>query len=842
MLCSPPALRLLTSRPWASLPSAFPPPSRFPPPSPFPLLPQELAYKCLSKLGLVFDNEGAQASLGVIQFKDLNMNMTSLQRCQRHRIFESYAKELKRLDKLERTLDFFNQQLARAKIEALEPVQPLEEFLHETAESKTNLLDEVKVTMEGIQKQLAEREGNIKNLTRERTDLMELAMVLEKEADFIDDFTAEEKASGETKSDAVGLLASESGGQDDSMRFIRFMAGVIADEDKERFKRAAYRVTRGNFLPEFREIGQPLLDPSTDTEVNKSVFIIIYQDDEIEEKLTRLCDAFGATVHDVPDLRDKAAISAKQSETWVSIRDRDTQINGLQERSRDVLRGNVASFIVSWKWHIRREKAIYRALNMFTPLSSTDTGGSMLMGEGWVLKEKADQCEQIIRTVGQQAQGASICNSFKVPEHEWRGTPPTFFRTNKVTSAFQAMIDTYGVPRYREANPALSTVITFPFLFGVMYGDIGHSLVLFCAALFFIVREESLKKANLGEIVTMAFEGRYMLVMMGAFGVYMGFIYNDIFSLTLNCFGSKWTYGDQAIEANREATHATALFGVGNASNVYAFGMDPQWHNSENELMFFNSFKMKMSVIIGVSQMFFGLCMRTMNQIHYKNWVELFNECIPMIMFMLSLFGYMIFLIFYKWTQPWDTMTPPSLINTMIAILLQPGCPAAGNASTTGCQEPPVYEGQAGVQLVLLGIAGISVPWLLFAKPCILGCCCKPEEDSHGDVPQARMQGGNQELEGVLVGDGYESKGDDGDNSMQVHDGGHGDDGSHEDHGFGTLMIHQAIETIEYVLGVISNTASYLRLWALSLAHAELALVFWEKTMLMTISMNVRRT
>ncbi|KAM4623365.1 V-type proton ATPase 116 kDa subunit a isoform 15-T15 [Polymixia lowei] len=403
-------------------------------------------------------------------------------------------------------------------------------------------------------------------------------------------------------------------------------------------------------------------------------------------------------------------------------------------------------------------------------------------------------------------------------------TPPTFNKTNKFTSGFQNIVDAYGIGNYREINPAPYTIITFPFLFAVMFGDMGHGVLMTSAALYLVIRESRLlSQKSDNEMFNMVFAGRYIILLMGIFSIYTGIIYNDCFSKSLNMFGSGWSvrpmfsnrggnWTIETLDGNAVLQLDPAVPGV--FSGPYPLGIDPIWNIATNKLTFLNSFKMKMSVILGVIHMIFGVSLSLFNHLYFKKPLNIFLGFIPEIVFMTSLFGYLILLVFYKWTayDAYTSKDAPSLLIHFINM-----CLFNYNDPTN----KPLYRGQMGIQVLLVLIALACVPCMLIVKTMVL-------RRQH----LWKKHLGTQKFGGVRVGNGPTED----EAGIMDHDqlSQHSEEGDEFD--FGDVAVHQAIHTIEYCLGCISNTASYLRLWALSLAHAQLSEVLWSMVMHLGLS------
>ncbi|KID91392.1 vacuolar ATP synthase 98 kDa subunit [Metarhizium guizhouense ARSEF 977] len=756
----------------------------------------------------------ALGELGLCQFRDLNEDVSAFQR--------TFTQEIRRLDNVERQLRYFHAQMEKAGIS----LRKLDLDTERLASPSTSEIDELAERSQKLEQRIFALNDSYETLKKREGDLTEWRWVLREAGSFFDRAhgnVEEIRASMDT--DDAPLLqdieqhhsAPEVERSFSGMN-IGFVAGVITRERVAAFERILWRTLRGNLYMNQSEIPEPLIDPTNNESINKNVFVIFAHGKEILAKIRKISESMGAEVYSVDENSDLR-------------RDQIHEVNNRLQDVQNVLRNTQATLeaelnqisqsLSAWMILIAKEKAVYSTLNLF----SYDRARRTLIAEAWCPTNDMPLIRSTLQDVTNRA-GLSVPSI--INEIRTNKTPPTYLKTNKFTEGFQTIVNAYGTATYQEVNPAMPVFVTFPFLFAVMFGDFGHAMIMLSAALAMIYWEKSLKKVTF-ELFAMVFYGRYIALVMAVFSIFTGLIYNDVFSKSMTLFPSAWKYEKpdgwqpgQTIEAK-----------LNNNGYRYPFGLDYAWHNTENTLLFSNSYKMKMSIILGWAHMTYSLCFSFINARHFKKPIDIWGNFIPGMIFFQSIFGYLVVCIIYKWTVDWTNNDPniggqpPGLLNMLIYMFLQPGK-----------LDIPLYKGQATVQIILLLLAFVQVPVLLFLKPFYLrwehNRARAKGYRGIGETSRVSALDGDDENDGLVNGHGN-SFDDDGEGvamiSQNINE-------EHEEFEFGEVMIHQVIHTIEFCLNCVSHTASYLRLWALSLAHQQLSIVLWDMTLGPTLKMS----
>uniref|UniRef100_A0AC34Q8Q7 V-type proton ATPase subunit a n=1 Tax=Panagrolaimus sp. JU765 TaxID=591449 RepID=A0AC34Q8Q7_9BILA len=786
---------------------------------------KDAAFACVAELG----------KRPYVQFKDLNPEVNAFQR--------TFVRDIRRFAELERKLRYLEEHIKRENI-------PLQTIIDKNFDAVSHYdMNQLETTLNDLERDVTNMTESEVRLKKNFLDLKEWEAVLEKTDWFfqggIDDEAIQEIEQANEGGDTSGGMQLRT-----DKEKMKFSVGVIRRDRINAFERIIWRACHRTAFLRYSEIEEPLEDPDTGDKVEKTVFIVFHNGDRLQNIINRICEGFKARLYPTcpktSKERNNAAIQVRSQ-----INDLKTVMTQTHEHTLKVLNATAAN-IHAWKKQVRIHKSVYNSLNYFT----FDGIGKFFVAECWIPLNDLDNVRQGLER-GVEKSGGTVKPILNILTTE--ETPPTYNKTNKFTAVFQGIVDSYGIATYLELNPAPYTIISFPFIFSLMFGDLGHGLLMFLAGLYLVVREKNLIARQINdEIFSMFFGGRYIILLMGLFSIHAGLVYNDAFAKGFNIFQSSWRnpydhdmlvhFDNVSIPGKEMMLILPADPGFDHDKGPYAFGVDPIWNIGENKLNFLNSLKMKLSVITGIAQMTFGVFLSLQNYRYFKSAIEIYTVFLPQILFMACIFIYLCIQIILKWIFFWVRPTwifgqwypgsncAPSLLIGLINMFMfksrETGFVVGNepNATTIGqCYLNQWYPGQSIIEALLVIIAVFCIPVMLFGKPGYILWQQRKARRAVGDNMSVRINMHTEETDiAVTNGNGVKPEAT---SVSHAH-------AEHHDEAFGDIMVHQAIHTIEYVLGCVSHTASYLRLWALSLAHAQLSEVLWHMVLIQSFALD----
>ncbi len=159
--------------------------------------------------------------------------------------------------------------------------------------------------------------------------------------------------------------------------------------------------------------------------------------------------------------------------------------------------------------------------------------GDTFLFEGWVPEDRFDETLETIREAS--AGYYEILSQYRPKARPENGPsssrPPTLLRYPRFTSVFEIFASlgrAFGLPSYYEIDPTIFFLVSFPIIFGMMYGDIGHGLLLFVSAvgLYKLKSRVTLKP---GSISSYAVNGSPLLILCAISSILFGFLYGEVF-------------------------------------------------------------------------------------------------------------------------------------------------------------------------------------------------------------------------------------------------------------------------------------------------------------------------
>jgi len=209
--------------------------------------------------------------------------------------------------------------------------------------------------------------------------------------------------------------------------------------------------------------------------------------------------------------------------------------------------------------------------------------------EVWLKKFDVQRATDVIR----RASPSAVLN---ITGEEKGDKPPSVLRNPTLARAYERLVAAYGLPNYHELDPTIIMVLSFPIIFGMMFGDIGHGIIVTIGG--FLIKPVFDKFKLQGEMLDPLYKGRILIISCGIMATFFGLLYGA-------CFGPTFIENHALANGPYWYTHLTGL-------------TRPLWFGPAEVEFGGPIVLLKVAVIVGIIQITFGILLDLINKLRHK--------------------------------------------------------------------------------------------------------------------------------------------------------------------------------------------------------------------------------